>query len=284
MSVSTSETACFAKIYMAAKKTIITLTTDFGLKDHFVGVMKGVILSINPEAELVDITHDIPPQDVLQAAFTLKHAYSYFPAGTIHVVVVDPGVGTSRKALVASSEKGFFLAPDNGVLSHLYADNVINDVREITADHYWLKPRTGTFDGRDIFAPVAAWMSKGVSISSLGESITGYTTIDIPQPALVQPGIWKCKILSVDRFGNLISNLTREQFAALIENGGQKRFAFRVGEQTISKISKAYAEGQPNEVLAVFGSCGFVEFCVNQGSAAAITTLQAGKDVLLKVV
>jgi len=269
---------------MAAKKTIITLTTDFGQKDHFVGVIKGVILSINPDAEIVDISHDIPPQDVLQAAFTLKHAYSYFPVGTIHVVVVDPGVGTNRKPLAASSEKGFFLAPDNGLLSYLYADNVINDVREITADHYWLKPRSGTFDGRDIFAPVAAWMSKGVNISSLGESISNYVVIDIPQPAVVQPNIWKCKILSVDRFGNLISNLSREQFTAFIESGEQKRFAFRVGEQTVSKISKAYAEGQPNEVLAVFGSSGMVEFCVNQGSAAAVTTLQAGKDVLLKVI
>ena len=269
---------------MAVKKTIITLTTDFGLKDHFVGVIKGVILSINPEADFVDITHDIPPHDVLQAAFTLKQVYSYFPSGTIHVVVVDPGVGTNRKVLVASSEKGFFLAPDNGVLSFLYAENALNDVREITAAHYWLKPRTGTFDGRDIFAPVAAWMSKGVSISSLGEAITNYTKIDIPQPALIQPGIWKCKILAVDRFGNLISNLRQENFTACLEHGEQKRFAFRVGEQTISKISTSYAEGQPNELLAIFGSAGLIEFCVNQGSAAAVTSLQTGKDVLLKVV
>lgn len=269
---------------MAAKKTIITLTTDFGQKDHFVGVMKGVILSINPDAELVDISHEIFPHDVLQAAFTLRQAYSYFPANTIHVVVVDPGVGTNRKPLAASSEKGFFLAPDNGVLSYLYAENVINEVREITADHYWLKPRSGTFDGRDIFAPVAAWMSKGVSLTSLGETISDYTAIDIPCPALVQPGIWKCKILAVDRFGNLISNLIREQFLSLLESAEQKRFAFRVGEQTVSKISAAYAEGQPNEVLAVFGSAGVVEFCVNQGNAAAVTSLQAGKDILLKVV
>ena len=269
---------------MAAKKTIITLTTDFGLKDHFVGVIKGVILNINPEADLVDITHDIPPHDVLQAAFTLKQAYAYFPSGTIHVVVVDPGVGTHRRVLAASSEKGYFLAPDNGVLSFLYAENAINDTREITADHYWLKPRTGTFDGRDIFAPVAAWMSKGVSISALGETIRDAIKIDIPQPALIQPGVWKCKILAVDHFGNLISNLTRENFTACVEHGEQKRFAFRVGDQTISKVSMSYAEGQPNEVLAIFGSAGLIEFCVNQGSAAAVTSLQAGKDVLLKVV
>ncbi len=269
---------------MAIRKTIITLTTDFGQKDHFVSVMKGVILSINPEADIVDISHEIPPHDILQAAFTLKQVSSYFPTGTIHIVVVDPGVGTNRRALVASSEKGFFLAPDNGALSFLYADKVINDVRDITADHYWLKPRTGTFDGRDIFAPVAAWMSKGVNISSLGETITDYIAIDVPQPTLVQPDVWKCRILSVDRFGNLISNMTQEQFAALLAAAEQKRFAFRVGEQTISKISKAYAEGQPNEALAVFGSSGLIEFCVNQGNAAAVTSLQAGKDVLLKVI
>ena len=267
-----------------AKKPIITLLTDFGVKDHFVGVMKGVILSINPDAEIVDISHDVPPQDIQQAAFLLKNAYPYFPPNTIHVVAVDPGVGTSRRPLVVSSEKGVFIAPDNGVLSYLYADKVVGEVREISADHYWLKPRTGTFDGRDVFAPVAAWTSKGVSLASFGEPITDYKTFEIAQPAQVQQGVWKCRILSVDRFGNLISNLTKEQFTALLGAGEQQRFAFRLGEQNILKLAQTFADGAPGEVMALFGSSGYVEFCVNQGNAATATTLQAGKDILLKVI
>lgn len=267
-----------------AKKPIITLLTDFGVKDHFVGVMKGVILSINPDAEIVDISHDVPPQDVQQAAFLLKNAYPYFPANTIHVVVVDPSVGTNRRALIASSEKGAFIAPDNGVLSYLYAEKAAGEVREITADHYWLKPRTGTFDGRDVFAPVAAWASKGVSFASFGEPITDYKAFEIAQPAQVQQGVWKCRILSVDRFGNLISNLTKEQFTALLGAGEQQRFAFRLGEQNILKLAQTFADGAPGEIMALFGSSGYVEFCVNQGNAATATTLQAGKDILLKVI
>lgn len=267
-----------------AKKPIITLLTDFGVKDHFVGVMKGVILSINPDADIVDISHDVAPQDIQQAAFLLKNAYPYFPANTIHVVVVDPSVGTNRRALIASSDKGVFIAPDNGVLSYLYADKVVGEVREISADHYWLKPRTGTFDGRDVFAPVAAWTSKGVSLASFGEPITDYKTFEIAQPAQVQQGVWKCRILSVDRFGNLISNLTKEQFTALLGAGEQQRFAFRLGEQNILKLAQTFADGAPGEIMALFGSSGYVEFCVNQGNAATATTLQAGKDILLKVI
>ena len=267
-----------------AKKPIITLLTDFGMKDHFVGVIKGVILNINPDAEIVDISHDVPPQDIQQAAFLLKNAYPYFPANTIHVVVVDPSVGTSRRPLIASSEKGAFIAPDNGVLSYLYAEKVVGEVREITADHYWLKPRTGTFDGRDVFAPVAAWASKGVSFASFGEPIADYKTFEIAQPVQVQQGVWKCRILSVDRFGNLISNLTKEQFTSLLGAGEQQRFAFRLGEQNILKLAQTFADGAPGEVMALFGSSGYVEFCVNQGNAATATTLQAGKDILLKVI
>ena len=152
---------------MAAKRPIITLLTDFGLHDHFVGTMKGVIANINPEALVIDITHDVAPHDIFQAAFLIRSAYTYFPSHTIHLLVVDPGVGTQRRILVASSEKGFFIAPDNGILSYLSAAGELGEIRDITADHYFLKPRTGTFDGRDVFAPVGAWMSKGVAVTSL---------------------------------------------------------------------------------------------------------------------
>ncbi len=269
---------------MAAKKALVTLLTDFGLQDHFVGVMKGVIFNIHPEAEVVDISHHIPPHDIFQGAFMLKNAYTYFPSETIHVVVIDPGVGTSRRAIVVSSDKGYFVAPDNGVLSYIFAEDEIGEVREITADHYFLKPRSGTFDGRDLFAPVAAWMSKGVGIASFGELITDYKRFELPQPLAVQQGVWKCKILYADRFGNLISNLNREQFKEFLDASEQGRFAFRLGEHTISRLSQSYTEGEKDEVMAIFGSSELLEFSVNLGSAAALTNLKAGNDFLLKIV
>ena len=246
--------------------------------------MKGVIFSINRNAEVVDISHLVPPQDIMQAAFLLKHVYSYFPSDTIHVVVVDPGVGTQRRALLVSSEKGIFIAPDNGVLSEIYEDANVGEVREITADHYFIKPRTGTFDGRDVFAPVAAWLSKGVSVSSFGDLISDYKKLETPKPLLVQEGVLKCKILSVDHFGNLVTNLNREQFKEYLDASEKRRFAFRVGDHTVSKLRQAYAEGEPEEIFAIFGSSGFLEFSINAGNAAALTQVGSGVDVLLKIV
>ncbi len=270
---------------MAEKRPIITLLTDFGVQDYFVGAMKGAILNTYPHVEIVDIAHSISAHDVFQAAFLLKNYYGYFPSGSIHVVVVDPGVGTDRRPILASSESGLFVAPDNGVLSYVYAQEERCEVREISSDHYFMKPRAGTFDGRDVFAPVAAWLAKGVKPSSFGEPISDYKKFEAPLPVVVQEGAWKCKILYVDRFGNLISNLTKEQFKELLDASEQRRFAFRIGEHTVSKISQAYAEGEKgNEILALFGSSGFLEFCVNQGNAAKAANVDAGHDCLLKVV
>jgi S-adenosylmethionine hydrolase len=268
---------------MAKKQPIITLLTDFGLQDHFVGTMKGVIASINPEALVIDITHDVVPHDIFQAAFLIKSTYQYFPPSTIHVVVVDPGVGTNRRALIVSSERGYFIAPDNGVLSYIYADEGIGEVREITADHYFLKPRTGTFDGRDVFGPVAAWMSKGVGLSSLGEPIEDYKKYDLPKPEPVGQGAMRCKILYIDRFGNLVSNLTQAHFEELLDASEKRRFAFQVGEHTIGKISSSYTEGNDNEIIAIFGSTGFLEFSANKGNAFKLTGIGAGKDFFVKV-
>lgn len=269
---------------MAERKPIITLLTDFGLQDHFVGVMKGAIATINPEALVIDITHNIAPHDMFQAAFLIKSSYQYFPPTAIHVVVVDPGVGTDRRPIVVASERGYFIAPDNGVLSYIYAEEQISEVREITADHYFIKPRSGTFDGRDVFAPVAAWMTKGVGVSSLGEIITDYKKYDLPQPMPVNQNVLRCKIIYVDRFGNLISNLSRELFKERLDASENRRFAFQVGgEHTIAKISRSYADGEKGELLALFGSSELLEFSVNQGNAAKLTSLGVGKDILFKV-
>jgi S-adenosylmethionine hydrolase len=222
---------------------------------------------------------------MFQAAFLVKNSYLSFPLTTIHVVVVDPGVGTNRRPIIVASEKGYFIAPDNGVLSYIYAEEKISEVREITADHYFLKPRSGTFDGRDVFAPAAAWLSKGVSFTSFGEVITDYKKYDLPQPVRVNQSVLRCKIIYVDRFGNLVSNLSREIFRECLDASEKRRFAFQVGgEHTISKISRSYAEGEKGELIALFGSSGFLEFSVNQGSASKLTALGVGKDILFKVV
>ncbi|MBD3307407.1 hypothetical protein GF339_13300 [candidate division KSB3 bacterium] len=269
---------------MATTRPIITLLTDFGEVDHFVGVMKGVILNIHSDVEIVDISHSVSPQNIRQAGFLLSKVYPYFPPETIHVVVVDPGVGTDRKALLVSSEQGYFIAPDNGVLSYVYQDVPVTEVREITADHYFLKPRSGTFDGRDVFAPVAAWLARGVSPSSFGEPVAEYATCEISQPVAVKDGALRCEIIHVDRFGNLVSNLSRERFEAELANSKTTRFAFRIGEQTVSTISQAYQAAEPGELIAIFGSAGLLEFSINQGNAAASLSLGAGADFWLKVV
>lgn len=268
---------------MAAKRPVITLTTDFGLQDHFVGVMKGVIANINPEALVIDITHNIAPHDIFQAAFVIRNSYAYFPPTTVHLVIVDPGVGTSRKALVVSTEKGYFIAPDNGVLSYIFAEEQAGEVREITAEHYFSKPRSGTFDGRDVFAPVAAWISKGVTLPSFGEVLPEYKKYDLPQPTLAEKGIWRCKVVYADRFGNLVSNLSREKFKEYLDTSEKRRFIFQLGERMVAKISNSYAEGEKDELLALFGSSGFLEFSVNRGSASKLTACGIGKDILFKV-
>jgi S-adenosylmethionine hydrolase len=271
---------------MAARRPVISLLTDFGLQDHFVGTMKGVILSINPDAEIIDISHNIPPHDIFQAAFLLKSSCPYFPAHTIHVVVVDPGVGTSRRPIIVSTsgERGYFIAPDNGVLSYLYAEGDIGEVREITADHYFLKPRSGTFDGRDVFAPVAAWLSKGVSVSSFGEPITAYKQFEVPEPILMQPDVLRCNVIYIDRFGNLVSNLSRQRFEEHLKTSQNRQCGFRLGQQNVSKICNSYAEGQQGELMAIFGSSGFLEFSVNQGNASKLTEVGIGGNILFKVV
>lgn len=268
---------------MAEKKPIITLLTDFGLQDHFVGVMKGVILNINPEVELIDISHNVPPHDVFRAAVLIRNSYTYFPYRAIHIIVVDPGVGTDRRAIAVSTEKGHFIAPDNGVLSYIYEEEEIREVRELTADHYFLKPRTGTFDGRDVFAPVAAWMTKGVALTSLGEPITDHKKFEVPKPVPIQEDILRCSVIYVDRFGNLMSNLSCQRFEEHLNTAKNRQFAFRVGEYNISKICKSYTEGQKDEIIALFGSSGFVEFSANQGNASKLSKTGIGGNIFFKV-
>ena len=263
-----------------AHRPIITLTTDFGSSDHFVGAMKGVILDILPEARIVDICHSVQAFDVLDGALTISQAYSYFPNRTIHVVIVDPGVGTARRPILASSDKYHFVAPDNGVLSLVYAREPRMHVRHITSEHYFLQPVSNTFHGRDIFAPVAAYLAKEVDSLKFGDEVEDYVRFSAPKPKAVDQNRVRGVVLKVDRFGNLITNITPQDVPMLFAAEG-KVFKIVVGNCEITEIHSAYAEGAPGEVMGVVGSMGFLEIAANRGAAAQLTGAGKGTDVTI---
>ena len=261
-----------------AQHPIITLTTDFGNNDHFVGAMKGVILDIVPDAQIVDICHAVQAFDVLDGALTISQAYSYFPNRTVHIVVVDPGVGTARRPIVASCDKYHFVAPDNGVLSLVYAREPRMHVRHITADHYFLQPVSNTFHARDIFSPVAAYLAKEVDALKFGDEVEDFVKFTAPKPKAVDENRLRGVVLKVDRFGNLITNVTPQDAPMLFEPDA-KGFKIVVGSREITEIHRAYAEGAPGEVIGILGSMGFLEIAANRGAAAQLTGAGKGSDI-----
>ena len=257
---------------------IITLTTDYGTDDHLVGVLKGVILKINPEVQIVDITHGVTPFDLLDGAMAIANAYAYFPPRTIHVVVVDPGVGTERRPLLVSGQNQYFIAPDNGVLSAVYEKEQNFVVRHLTAEHYFLQPVSKTFHGRDIFAAVAGWLSKNWQPASMGEGITDFKRFALPRPKEAD-GLLKGVVLKVDSFGNLITNLRSEDLPeGALEKGEIK---LQVGNHAVSKLVQTFANGNAGEAIAYLGSSGLVEIGVNKGSASKTLGIGRGTAVLL---
>jgi S-adenosyl-L-methionine hydrolase (adenosine-forming) len=256
---------------------IITLTTDFGTNDHFVGAMKGVIVDIVPDVQIVDISHAVQAFDVLDGALAISQSYSYFPSGTIHMVVVDPGVGTTRRPILASSDGYHFVAPDNGVLSMVYAKEPRIRVRHITSDHYFRTPVSNTFHARDIFAPVAAYLAKQVDSHKFGDEIEDYVRFAAPRPKATGEGRLRAVVLKVDRFGNLITNVTPEDAPALFAESAT--FKIVVGSKEITDVRKAYAEGAPGEVFGILGSMGYLEIVANRAAAAQITGAGKGSEV-----
>jgi S-adenosylmethionine hydrolase len=261
-----------------ARRPVITLTTDFGLNDHFVGTVKGVILNIVPDVEIVDVSHAVQSFDIFDGALTIAQAYSYFPADTVHLVVVDPGVGTARRALVVKTEKHTFVAPDNGVLSLVYGREERLHVREITAEHYYLQPVSKTFHARDIFAPVAASLAKGVDSEKFGDLISDFVRFNAPKPKSVDATTLKGVVLKVDRFGNLITNIT-PQDAPMLFQLDPLPFKITVGKREITEIKTAYAEGAPGEVFGILGSMGYLEIATNRGAAAQLAGTGKGSEV-----
>ena len=261
-----------------ANPPIVTLTSDFGLNDHFVGTMKGVILNIAPEAKIIDICHSVQPFDILDGALTIAQAYSYFPAGTIHVVVVDPGVGSARRPLVVSTETHYLVAPDNGVLSLILDREERVKVRHITMQHYFLQPVSSTFHGRDVFAPVAGYLAKGVDGEKLGDEISDYIRFSAPKPKAAGEKTLRGVILKVDRFGNLVTNFTLEDVPGLFQ-APPLPFKIVIGNREITELHQTYSEALPNEVFGILGSMGYVEIAASRASAAQLLGVGKGTEV-----
>lgn len=243
---------------------VVTMTTDFGLNDSYVGTMKGVILKIFPEARIVDISHQINPQDILEATLVLDSAYRYFPAGSVHLVVVDPGVGGGRRPMVISTDHHAFVGPDNGTFTRVLESEPGAEAFEIRDSSYMLPNISDTFHGRDIFGPVAAHLASEVEARWFGKWIEDFVRLPIPQ-LRGAPGALMGEVVYVDRFGNLVTNIDLQSFYTLVKG---KRYRITAGAESLESISRCYADGQPGQLLALFGCQQTLELSVNKGSAA----------------
>jgi hypothetical protein len=259
-------------------RPVLTLTTDFGLSDHYVGTMKGVILGICPQAQMVDISHEVSAFEITEGAYLIAQAYRYFPKKTVHVVVVDPGVGTARRPILLEAAGQYFVAPDNGVLSMVFSQEK-HKVRLISNERYFRKPVSHTFHGRDIFAPVAAHVAAGMRSSSVGKLIDDYLRPGFEQPLRSGKRTWNGRILKIDRFGNIVTNFRASDFPKL-EQGD---FCLTIGYHEITVLARNYAECGPGELFAIAGSSGYLEVSVNQGSAAKQIGCVTGAAAELKV-
>jgi S-adenosylmethionine hydrolase len=259
---------------------MITLLTDFGLSDFFVPAVKGVILTINPEARIMDITHDVAAHDIQAASFTLGACYHNFPAGTVHVVVVDPGVGSSRRAIVAGAGGYFFVGPDNGVFSFVYARESKPSVFHITSDRYFRHPVSSTFHGRDIFAPVAAHIDRGTPLEEFGAEIEDYVRFEIPCSRSIKTrGVIEGRVIHIDRFGNCVTNFT---CAELSPDEIAPSTMIHIGGREVRRFNAYFAEATDgDELFAYPGSAGFWEIALWRRSAAEFINARRGDEVIL---
>lgn len=260
---------------------LITLTTDFGLKDPFAGMMKGVIFSINKDVNIVDISHGIGSQDILEGAFVIGHSYGYFPKNTIHVVVVDPGVGSRRRPVLVTASGHYFIGPDNGVLSVVIAGDPCSRVFEITAEQYFLRSVGATFQGRDVFAPVAAWLAKGGEPHHFGREISDYVWIDIPKPVSANNSL-KGEVIHIDKFGNLITNITYTDLENLKKGSAELSSPLvRICGTEMTGIKRYYAEAEGDVTAPIINSFGLLEIYRYMGDAAK--ALNAGKGEVVEI-
>lgn len=284
------------RIYRRSNRNLIALLTDFGAKDYFVGAMKGVILSINAKANIVDITHEIEPQNIVSASFTLRACYRDFPKKTIFVAVVDPGVGSSRRAILVETDDYFFVAPDNGLLSFIFdrsrasifseseknprslaRKSAPRNVRvfELTEENFFRRPVSRTFHGRDVFAPVAAHLSNGVKKEAFGREIRNFARLPASAPQRINETKIEAVIIHTDRFGNLVTNLRREDLP--------EKFSLKINGKKIAKLQNYYAETANDEVFMIFGSAGFLEIAAFKNSAANLLKIGNKRKIDVKI-
>ena len=261
------------------RKSIITLLTDFGTKDHYVASLKGVMLTINPQCTLIDITHQVNPQDIKEGALILANAYSFFPKGTIHLAVVDPGVGGSRKAILLVTRDYFFVGPDNGLFTLVSPREQVRQVVALTNKEFFLPRVSATFHGRDLFAPVAAHLSLGVRPKAFGGELDSWVELDFGKPGIRERELVG-EILHVDSFGNIISSIREGQCFRFAKG---HPFVIKIGKRAIHSLKKGYWGGKKEEVMALFGSGGFLEISVKEGNAQKILKVKRGDPVRIEI-
>ncbi len=259
-----------------AGRSIITLTTDFGTEDPYVGIMKGVILGIAPEATIVDLSHGVPPQDVRRASFLISSAVPYFPPGTIHVVVVDPGVGSERRPIALQTQRASYVAPDNGVLTLVLHREPATRIVHLTNARYWLPMVSATFHGRDVFAPVAAHLARGVPLDELGEPIDEIVTLPLLQPTCQADGSIVGHIQHIDHFGNCITDIPAEMVASTAS------ITVEVAGHRIHGLAPTYAAVAPGNLVALIGSAGYLEVAIREGNAARQLGIEVGERVVIR--
>jgi len=259
-------------------RPVLTLTTDFGFSDHYVGVMKGVIVSICPQAQIVDISHDVTPHEIQEGGYLIAQAWRYFPKKTVHVVVIDPGVGTTRRPILMEAGGHYFLAPDNGVLAPIFSTEE-HTVRLISNERYFLKPLSRTFHGRDIFAPVAAHIAKGMPAARMGKTVEDYLKPVSEKPQRTGKRTWVGKVLKIDRFGNIVTSFHAGDFPYL----ERQNFTLTVGPVATSILARNYTECSPGELFVIVGSGGYYEVSLSQGSASKHIRCGLGGPVELMV-
>ncbi len=259
------------------KNSIITLLTDFGARDHYVASMKGVILGINPRCSLIDISHEVTPHDIQMGALILANAFSYFPKGTIHLSVVDPGVGSRRKPVLVVTPNYFFVGPDNGLFSLAAERERVRQVVVLTEKGYFLPKVSMTFHGRDIFAPVAAHLSLGVKPNAFGYETKSLEELEIRHP-IIKDGKLSGAILHVDTFGNLVSNIDGKKLFQFIRG---RSFVIRAGRKIIRELKRGYWEGKSGEPIALIGSGGFLEISVREGNAQKMLKVKRGDTITI---
>jgi S-adenosyl-L-methionine hydrolase (adenosine-forming) len=266
-----------------SSKPVITFTSDFGSREYYVGAVKGVLLASCPQATIVDISHDVGSHDLLEGAFVIASAYSVFPTRTVHLVVVDPTVGSSRRGIVVTTENAYFVAPDNGILSLIYAREPAVRVVSIDADHYFRKPVAPTFHARDVFAPVAAGLARGVDIDNFGAEITDYVRFGLPAVRKTADHTLEGMVLHIDKFGNIITNLSAEEIARATGSAGTIPVAFRINGKEIRSRRHYYSESAVDEIFFLMGSAGYYEIAALKKPAARLLEVRRGNKVELEI-